>query len=100
MLTYKERVWKLIQKVPKGKVTTYGEIGKTLSMSPRIVGNALHLNKSADVPCHRVVNRDGRIAPSFGMGGAKEHKKRLANEGVTFKDALHVNLKNHFFSLR
>lgn len=99
-MTYKEKVWEIVKRVPKGKVTTYGEIGKTLLISPRVIGSALHLNKSADVPCHRVVNRDGRIAPSFGMGGAKEHKKRLLDEGVTFKDALHVNLSDHFFSLR
>lgn len=100
MPTYKEKVWNTIKKVPKGKVTTYGEIGKKLSISPRVVGYALHQNKSSEVPCHRVVNREGRIAPSFGMGGAAEHKKRLINEGVTFKDSLHVDLQCHFFSLR
>lgn len=98
--TYKEKVWTTIQRVPKGKVTTYGEIGKKLSMSPRVVGYALHQNKSSEVPCHRVVNRQGRIAPNFGMGGKEEHRKRLIAEGIGFKDLMHVDLKNHFFSLR
>jgi len=98
--TYKENVWKTVQKVPKGKVTTYGEIAKKLFLSPRTVGYALHHNKSGKVPCHRVVNSKGRIAPNFGMGGAIEHRKRLEREGVVFKDELHVDLENHFFSLR
>ncbi len=100
MISYQEKVWSLIKKVPKGKVTTYGEIGRKLLMSPRTVGLALHQNKSSEVPCHRVVNRNGRIAPNFGMGGEIEHRKRLLKEGVTFLDDMRVDLKSHFFSLR
>lgn len=96
-LEFAERVYKEIQKVPRGKVTTYGLIGGKLSMSPRVVGWALHLNKSTMVPCHRVVNRDGRVAPSFGMGGAAEHRKRLEEEGVRFKDELHLDIKKYLF---
>jgi len=66
-----ENVYKLLQQIPKGKVSTYGSIAKKLSMSPRIVGYALHLNPDGTkTPCHRVVNRDGRIAPAYAFGGA------------------------------
>ncbi|MEK7580841.1 MAG: MGMT family protein [Patescibacteria group bacterium] len=112
---FREEVFKQVKKIPKGKVTTYGEIATKLG-NPRLsrqVGWALHQNKSADVPCHRVVDRNGRLAPNFGgpslesfgrrafssrgrpafgWDGASEQKRRLAVEGVKFVDEMHVNL--------
>lgn len=88
-----EKVYDLVRKIPKGTVTTYGAIGKKLHMSPRVVGQALHNNPyEGDVPCHRVVNRDGRIAPHFAFGGKDIQKKLLEEEGVPFKDDTHVEL--------
>lgn len=99
MTNYKEKVYELVRQVPKGKVTTYGTIAKLLHMSPRTVGTALHLNPyEGDVPCHRVVNREGKIAPGFAFGGLGEQRKRLEKEGVTFIDETHANLKKNFFS--
>jgi methylated-DNA-protein-cysteine methyltransferase-like protein len=95
---YKEKVYQLVRKIPKGKVTTYGTIGKKLHMSPRTVGTALHLNPyEGDVPCHRVVNREGRIAPGFAFGGLGAQRKLLENEGVKFIDETHVDIKNTSF---
>lgn len=93
---YKEKVYSVVKNIPKGKVTTYGVIGKKLHMSPRTVGTALHLNPyEGEVPCHRVVNKDGRIAPGFAFGGIGEQRKRLEREGVLFVDETHVDLKKH-----
>jgi len=92
MIDYKEKVYSLVKQIPKGKVTTYGAIAKKLSMSPRTVGYALHLNPyEGKVPCHRVVNRDGRVAPHFAFGGSEIQKELLENEGVKFKDDLYVD---------
>lgn len=86
-----EKVYELVRKIPKGKVTTYGLIAKKLSMSPRTIGQVLHANPyEGDVPCHRVVNRDGRIAPNFAFGGLDIQRKLLESEGVNFKDEKHV----------
>lgn len=95
----KQKVYDLVKKVPEGKVTTYGAIAIKLSISPRVVGNALHLNESDNVPCHRVVNAVGRIAPTFGLGGPQEQKQRLEEEGATFKNKLHVDLSKHLYSI-
>ena len=93
------KVYDLIQQVPKGKVTTYGEIGKKLHMSARVVGFALHANPDGSKnPCHRVVNKEGRLAPGFAFGGMSIQKQLLAQEGVEFKDQNHVNLKKHLFN--
>lgn len=101
MKNYREKVYELVRKIPKGKVTTYGEIAKKLNMSPRTVGTALHLNPyEGDVPCHRVVNREGRIAPGFAFGGIGAQRALLEKEGITFKDEIHIELKDYLISLR
>jgi len=93
-----EKVYELIRKIPPGRVTTYGAIGKKLGMSPRVVGFALHSNPDGEKnPCHRVVNRDGRIAPGYAFGGTDAQRTRLEKEGVAFKDSVHVNLQEYFF---
>jgi methylated-DNA-protein-cysteine methyltransferase-like protein len=93
---YREKVYEIVLKIPQGKVTTYGAIAKKLHMSPRTVGTALHLNPyEGKVPCHRVVNRAGRIAPGFAFGGLNAQRKLLEKEGVKFKDETHVDLSLH-----
>lgn len=100
MKDYKEKVYELVRTIPKGKVTTYGAIGKKLHMSPRTVGTALHLNPyEGDVPCHRVVNRDGRVAPGFAFGGIGAQRKLLENEGVKFESETHVVLSDHLYQV-
>lgn len=98
-MTAYEKVYKLTQQIPKGKVTTYGIIGKKLGISPRYVGRILHENPSEKTtPCHRIVTANGRIAPGFAFGGLGEQRKRLENEGVTFKNETHVDLIKHLYS--
>ena len=89
-----ENVYSIVQKIPKGRVSTYGLIAKQLNMSPRVVGYALHANPDPDnIPCHRVVDRTGRVAPGFAFGGPGIQKKLLEAEGVEFIDETHVDIK-------
>ena len=62
-MTFNEKVWALTAQVPKGQVTTYGEIARRLKTKGfRAVGNALNKNPySPTVPCHRVVGSDGAL---------------------------------------
>ncbi len=92
-----KKVYNLTRKIPKGKVATYGDIAKKLATNPRTVGWALHGNKESSVPCHRVVDRNGKIAVNYGFGGAREQKQRLVSEGVKFKDENHVDFKSHLW---
>jgi O-6-methylguanine DNA methyltransferase len=68
MLNFDQKVWKLMEGIPEGKVTTYGLIAKKLNTRAyRAVGNACRRNPYAPkVPCHRVVRSDGSIG---GFGG-------------------------------
>ena len=88
------RVYEIVKKIPEGKVMTYGGIAAVMGThDARRVGQALHANPdSSSVPCHRVVNKDGRLAPGYAFGGPDEQRMRLKAEGVKFIDDTHVNL--------
>ncbi len=81
-MSFNQKVWAMCARVPKGQVTTYGEIARALGTKAyRAVGNALNRNPYAPkVPCHRVVGSDGSLT-GFG-GGLKLKQKMLADEGI------------------
>lgn len=91
---FREQVFEKVKKIPRGKVATYGQIALMLGKprGAREVGWMLHSNNSADVPCHRVVDRNGRLAPNFAFDGAVEQRRRLGSEGVKFVDEMHIDL--------
>ena len=66
-----KKVYSLLKKVPKGRVTTYSDIAKALrSKAYRAVGTAMRLNENAPVvPCHRVVKSDEKVGNYSGKGG-------------------------------
>ncbi len=83
--TFFELVYEAVRLIPEGKVASYGQIAKLCGSprSSRAVGYALHVNPLPGiVPCHRVVNREGRLAPAFAFGGALVQKELLEREGV------------------
>lgn len=88
-----EKVYEIVKKIPKGGVMTYGQIAEMLgTKDARRVGHALHANKNGqEVPCHRVVNKDGRLAPGYAFGGPNEQRNRLIAEGVEFVDENHID---------
>ena len=91
-----EEVYKVVQKIPKGKVATYGQIAKTLGIKDtRKVGWALHANKSSEVPCHRVVNKEGKLADNFIFNGKEEQQRRLEAEGIVFIKDGYVDLTKY-----
>lgn len=96
----KEKVYALVCAVPKGKVTTYGQIAEALGNKnlARAVGNALHQNPDpASIPCHRVVSSKGRLATHYAFGGAEAQRSRLEAEGITFRTDGTVDLLKYGF---
>lgn len=101
-MSFDERVWKLMESIPKGKVTTYGLIAKKLgTRAYRAVGNACRRNPYAPrVPCHRVVRSDGTIG---GFGGKTKGKnierkiRLLRQENVKIENGKIVNFENVLF---
>lgn len=91
-----DRVYEYVKTVPKGKVVTYGQIAFVLGMprASRAVGYALHVNPQPGIiPCHRVVNRFGRLAPAFAFGGIGAQRALLEEEGVEVDGENAVNLE-------
>lgn len=86
---FDQSVYEYLKTVPKGKVTTYGMIARAIGSpkAARQVGNALHRNPTPVlVPCHRVVNREGRLAPAFAFGGIQMQETLLKEEGVEVRN--------------
>ena len=93
-----ERIYEVVKSIPRGKVMTYGQVA-ALAGNPRwarVVGYALHANPEPGViPCHRVVNREGRVAPGFAFGGTDAQRMLLEGEGVNFLESGLVDMKKH-----
>jgi methylated-DNA-protein-cysteine methyltransferase-like protein len=96
-----EEIYKVVKKIPKGKVMTYGQVAEqvnSISLSSRkrvgarTVGWALHANPDPkNIPCHRVVKKDGRLSEGYAYGGMNQQKKRLLEEGVKFQSTRMVD---------
>ena len=85
--SFSRRVYDVVRRIPEGKVATYGQVAALAGAprSARFVGFALHSNPEPGViPCHRVVFRDGSLAPGFAFGGPEVQRELLENEGVVF----------------
>lgn len=94
-----ERVYDFVKQVPAGRVVTYGQVAAAVG-APRCarqVGWALHVNPEPGViPCHRVVNREGRLAPAFAFGGTNAQARLLQAEGVVVENG-HVDLETYLW---
>ncbi len=95
-MTTFEKIYEVVRAIPAGRVATYGQVA-LLAGNPRwarVVGYALHNNPlPGEIPCHRVVNRQGKPAPGFAFGGEGVQRQLLEEEGVVFEDDGHIDLK-------
>ncbi|MBQ4109529.1 MAG: MGMT family protein [Clostridia bacterium] len=93
-----EKIYEIVKNIPEGKVATYGKVA-LLAGNPRwarVVGYALHVNPEPGViPCHRVVNREGRVAPGFAFGGEGVQRQLLESEGIIFEPDGRINLEKY-----
>ena len=86
-LSFSQQVYQVVRRIPRGKVATYGQVASLTGhpRNARFVGYALHDNPEPGViPCHRVVFRDGSLAPGFAFGGPERQRRLLEDEGVHF----------------
>jgi methylated-DNA-protein-cysteine methyltransferase related protein len=95
---YTEEVLALVERIPEGKVMSYGAIADALAdrsgrNSARLVGSIM-ARHGGGVPWHRVVNSSGRMPP----GHEQEARQRLLSEGVPLKGE-HVDMARASWSL-
>ena len=79
-MEFKEKIYAVVKKIPKGSVLTYGQVAKKAGnpKAYRAVGNILNKNQNPEIPCHRVVRKDG--LGGYNKGTAKK-EEILKKEG-------------------
>ena len=96
MGSFNEAVYEVVRQIPKGRVASYGQVARMVGKprNARFVGYALHVNPEPVVtPCHRVVFKDGSLAPGFAFGGEGEQRRLLEAEGIRFLDDGRVDMR-------
>lgn len=93
-----KKIYKKLLEVPKGKITTYGELAKAVGMKngQRAVGKIMNKNPyPVIVPCHRVVKSDGKVG---GYAYGEEIKSNmLQKEGIEIKNGKISNLEKRIY---
>ena len=92
---FRDDVLNIVGQIPRGCVTTYGIIAAWAGWPShsRMVGRTLRYTPGAELlPCHRVVNAEGRTAP-----GWSAQRTLLEQEGITFKSNAHVDMSRHLW---
>lgn len=91
------KIYEVVKQIPKGQVATYGQVAALAGNKrwSRVVGYALHANPDPEnIPCYRVVDRNGNVSKAFAFGGENRQVELLQNEGVEFKDG-HVDMEKY-----
>lgn len=97
---FMEKVYAQVALIPVGRVCTYGKIAELIGLprAAREVGIAMSRAKPVvGLPCHRVVNKNGTLAPEYAFGGQEEQRKLLVAEGVTFLPDGLINMPRHMW---
>ena len=79
-------IWFILDKIPSGKVATYGQLARMAGAPShaRLVGNVLkQLPAGSGLPWHRVINGKGQISFPEGSGKYQEQQRLLEEEGIT-----------------
>ncbi len=95
---FKERVEALVAQIPEGRVMTYGQLAALVGSpnAARTVGGTAHFG-NAELPWHRVVNKNGGLASGY-PGGRQAHKLHLEAEGVTVSQEYRVDIESLIWS--
>lgn len=99
-LEFFNEVYDIVEQIPAGKVTSYGQIARILGRprGARLVGWAMRAAPGErKLPCHRVVSKEGKLAPGDAFGGAGIQRELLTVEGVSFLDGDRVDMSKHMW---
>ena len=100
-VSFFEQVYDLVEQIPKGRVTTYGAIARSLGsgLSARMVGWALNGSFSSDrnIPAQRVVNRNGQLSGKAHFPTPTRMQELLEIEGITILNDTIQNFSNVFW---
>ncbi|MEC4847853.1 MAG: MGMT family protein [Nitrosarchaeum sp.] len=93
-----KKIYKKLLEVPKGKITTYGELAKAVGLKngQRAVGKIMNKNPyPVIIPCHRVIKSDGKIG---GYAYGEEIKSNmLSKEGIKIQNGKILDFENSIY---
>lgn len=92
-----EQIYDVVRQIPRGRVATYGQVAALAGNKrwARVVGYALHVNPDPEnIPCYRVVTKDGCVSAAFAFGGENRQVELLKADGVRFRDG-HVIMEEY-----
>lgn len=93
---YRERVYKIVRRIPRGRVMTYGQIAELLGegYTPRTVGFAMHSSPDG-TPWHRVLNAQGATSTGRVVLPHDKQQRLLEQEGVVFNQNNRCDLETY-----
>lgn len=101
-IEFQHNVYKIVRLIPKGRVCSYGVIGKALGMpnSARMVGKIISKShqQTQYIPAHRVVNSMGLLTGKHHFTTSTQMQELLEAEGIKIKNDKVVNFKTHFWN--
>ena len=93
---YRERVFQIVRRIPRGRVMTYGQIALILGegYTPRTVGFVMHSSEQK-VPWHRVINSQGACSTGGIVLPADKQQRMLERERIKFDKRGHCDLERY-----
>lgn len=99
---YRERVYKIVRRIPRGRVMTYGQIAYMLGegYTPRTVGFVMHGADESNTPWHRVINSQGKCSTGRIVLPSDKQQRMLEREGVKFNSTGRCDLETSIWNPR
>jgi methylated-DNA-protein-cysteine methyltransferase-like protein len=96
---YRERVYKIVRRIPRGRVMTYGQLAYILGegYTPRTVGFVMHGADERKTPWQRVINSQGRCSTGRIVLPPDLQQRMLEREGVKFNDGGRCDLEKYLW---
>lgn len=101
-LTDAQRILAAVKRIPRGRVSTYGQIAAIagLPRRARLVGTVLRQTPATkSLPWFRVVNAAGRLSLPAGSDAYARQRRRLQEEGVVFRGD-RIDMQRHGWPMR
>jgi methylated-DNA-protein-cysteine methyltransferase-like protein len=95
---YRERVYRVVRKIPRGRVMTYGQIAEILGegYTARTVGFVMH-GSDDKTPWHRVINAQGACSTAGIVLPHDKQLRMLEAEGIHFNERGRCNLESYLW---
>ena len=94
---YRERVYEIVERIPAGRVMTYGQIAEILGegYTPRTVGFVMHAANEEKTPWQRVINSQGACSTGRIILPPDKQQRMLEAEGIIFDGRGRCDLKRY-----